>query len=134
MTHDTASCGYCRGDESKSVTIKDFTATSNAQGNVVFNNIPSGHIYKLKETGVPAGYFSLGEEYKVTVAYDNLTVELIGASDEWEWNSKIVNGRMYELPSTGGIGTEMYKISGLALMSGAALLLHKKKKDEEVQG
>ena len=41
---------------------------------------------------------------------------------------------MYELPSTGGIGTEMYKISGLALMSVATLFLHKKKKDEEVQG
>ena len=35
---------------------------------------------------------------------------------------------------TGGIGTGMYSISGLALMSGAALILRKKKDEEEVQG
>ena len=45
---------------------------------------------------------------------------------------KIKNIELYELPSTGGIGTYWYTIGGTLLMMAAALILYKKKHAEEV--
>ena len=45
---------------------------------------------------------------------------------------KVKNIELYELPSTGGIGTYWYTIGGTLLMMAAALILYKKKHAEEV--
>lgn len=50
------------------------TATSDSNGVVTFENIPSGHVYILKETRAPNGYVKSDDEYTVTVSYGKVTV------------------------------------------------------------
>lgn len=79
LSHDE-NCSVCNAI-SKNVSISDIVAYSeiaeNGEAKVTFNNIPSGHIYTLKETNAPTGYAKSNNEYRVTVAYDVLKVEKI---------------------------------------------------------
>lgn len=120
LHHDTETCSICRGDGKSSVAIPDLTATSGADGTVLFQNIPSGHEYQLTETVVPEGYMAGHETYHVKVAYDTLTVTVTAADGTVkEWNGQIMNHSYYKLPETGGTGTLPFILSGLALIAGA---------------
>lgn len=127
LSHDTSKCNVCRGDKT-SVSIPDFTASPNSEGKVRFENIPSGHIYTLKETTVPNGYLSNGDKYSVAVAYDRITVTVThseGTSENWNFESinTIVNvNKAYILPATGGNALILY-ITGIVLMVIALCLL-----------
>lgn len=144
LTHDTASCGLCRGDQLKSVTIGSYTAqavaidaakeASGTDGYVTFHNIPSGHKYILEETLVPPGYASNGCRYQVTVAYDAITVTVTNKDGSpGTWDDTITNITAYRLPQTGGTGTHLYTLGGLLLMLMAAslLLYHSRKNRKE---
>ena len=113
LAHNTEVCRFCRGDGKTQVAISDFTATSGSDGTVSFARIPSGHTYTLEETTVPAGYLPSGIKYSVTVAYDVITV----TPSEGEWSGTVVNRRQPVLPATGGAGTALYAIGGIALMA-----------------
>ena len=110
LTHDTASCQICRGDNINSVAVPLYTAASTADGKVSFTGIPSGHTYILQETKAPPGYISDTKQYKVVVAYDVLTI------DGGEWNGTVVNKTGPEFPSTGGTGILPYIMTGLFLV------------------
>ena len=69
--------------------------------------------YTLEETKVPAGYLPSGIKYSVTVAYDVITV----TPSDGEWSGTVVNRRQPVLPATGGAGTTLYAIGGIALMA-----------------
>ncbi len=64
LQHYGRSCIVCSGD----ATIADKTATSDKNGNVTFENIPSGHEYVLMETKAPEGY-QRGAYRSVAIAY-----------------------------------------------------------------
>lgn len=114
LAHDP-NCSVCRGDGKTAVPITTFTTESDADGNVTFKNIPSGHKYLLYETKAPPGYLQSDTKYAVTVAYDVITVE--GMS-----NGEVVNTPIqYELPSTGGSGTMYYIIAGTAIISATVI-------------
>ncbi len=124
LSHDTESCPYCRGDYKSHVDIGDFVAVSDENGVVTFSRIPSGHIYTLTETAVPEGYIANGNSYRVTVAYDVLTVEVTdGDGNSLDWGGTIENITYYELPATGGPGTYLYTIGGLLTSAFAGILL-----------
>ena len=133
LSHDTKHCSVCRGDGT-GVVIGDMTATSDANGNVSFTNIPSGHKYTLTETKVPDGYSANGNTYAVEVAYDEITVTVttIGGNPV-DWTGTVVNQTYYELPNTGGAGTVPYTMGGILLLTGAAFLLlyHQTKRRKE---
>lgn len=121
LAHDTERCSICRGDGT-SVTVGNFTAESDAEGMVRFDRIPSGHQYRLTETGVPTGYLDPEDTYAVTVAYDVITVTVThpdGSSENWDGTklNTIVNGSRPRLPDTGGTGPLLYTIGGIALMA-----------------
>lgn len=121
LAHDTERCSICRGDGT-SVTVGNFTAESDAEGMVRFDRIPSGHQYRLTETGVPTGYLNPEDTYAVTVAYNIITVTVThpdGTSENWDGTklNTIVNGSRPRLPDTGGTGPLLYTIGGIALMA-----------------
>ncbi len=64
LRHNGKSCQYCEGG----VAISDFHASTDENGVVRFENIPSGHDYMLDETVAPEGYTN-GASHAVTVAY-----------------------------------------------------------------
>ena len=124
--------------ELKHVTIADleWTGVSDSNGCIVFNDLPNGE-YILTETEAPIGHCLLEDDITIVVSNegikadsDALTTKIV--EDVMYYELKVSNEPVYQLPSTGGMGTEVFKIGGLALMSGAALFLHKKKEDEEV--
>lgn len=123
LTHDTESCGFCRGDDAGYVELPTYEATSGEDGMVQFTNIPSGHCYTLTETEAPAGFAVNGNTYKVQVAYDALTVTVTDADgNDLMWSETIENITYYELPSTGGMGTSHLTFGGALLMMAASLM------------
>ena len=123
LTHDTESCGFCRGDGKGHVEVSVYEATSDENGNVSFSNIPSGHTYTLTETVVPDGYKPNGNTYSVKVSYDALTVTVTGKSgEEITWDEFIENEIQYVLPSTGGSGRDLIYTSGFMLFTAAAIM------------
>lgn len=72
LVHKGQGCSVCGGDIDNSNGAFTLTATSDANGQVSFTNIPSGHEYELKET-TPTGYVE-GKTYDVVVAYDVVKV------------------------------------------------------------
>ncbi len=141
LTHDELSCCLCRGDGINYVEVmetedKIFTSTSDTDGIVTFTRIPSGHTYTLIETQVPAGYYTDGSKYSVNVAYDKVTVTETsrdGKESPWDLTNDIpqlVNLTSPELPETGGGGTNLYIISGLAMMMIACALGYRQKRKQ----
>lgn len=142
LSHDTRNCPVCHGDNT-STAISDQTAISGADGVVSFADIPSGHQYSLEETKVPDGYYANGDHYKVTVAYDVLTVDVTDSGGNSQmplgedgkplpWDRVIVNSTEYRLPETGGIGIRPYTMGGLLLLAlaGCSLLYNKKQRKD----
>lgn len=101
--------------------------------------IPRG-TYTLKEVKAPNGYSLSDVEWAVDTTQITPTIKrgdtFITSTEKTNPTdgSKVYtfifkNDPVYELPSTGGIGTYWYTIGGMLLMMAAALILYKKKKD-----
>ena len=129
-----------------------YTGTSESGGVVIWkdadNNdvsmIPEG-TYTLKETKAPGNYALSEETWTIIVGKDGsltvtnasgnpvecATTEETGANGNKTgvviYSYYFKNTPMYELPSTGGIGTYWYTIGGMLMMA-AALVLYRKKK------
>ena len=133
LTHSD-NCKLCRGDGVNQVSVAPRMAVSGENGEVNFTGIPSGHSYDLSETKVPDGYSKTGEHYVVTVAYDEVTVQVLGPdykqTGTWGQNEMgvIVNNTYYALPSTGGSGTQWFTVGGLALVLTAGFGLYRIKR------
>ncbi len=89
------------------------TAVSDEDGKIILYGLAYGTYY-LREIQAPSGYTLPLEGVKIT----------IDENSHLEDNTIIIeNAAGSLLPSTGGIGTEIYTISGLILLCGAALFL-----------
>ena len=111
------------------------------------DTIPTG-TYTLKETKAPGGYAVNEDSWNITVGTDGgWTVTNESGQSQTAFESKeeqensegnkteitvksfyFADTPAYALPSTGGIGTHWYTISGILLMLGAALMLYRYKK------
>ena len=92
------------------------TFTTNTNGDIVIWGVDSDTDYTLKETAAPSGYNMLTAEVAVTVEAGNAT------------RADITNSTGVKLPTTGGMGTKMFYIVGMMLMTGSAVMLITKKR------
>ena len=108
------------------------------------DSLPVG-TYHLRETKAPAGYALLAEPIEITVSKEIGTdgnaaakVDVNFNMNEWKNDQHLIDNNgtftivvpnvlLYELPSTGGMGTYWYTIGGTLLLMAAALVLYKRK-------
>ena len=94
------------------------SVTSDENGRIAIYGLRYGEYY-LKEIQSPAGYNLLGEPAKVTIDANSHIEENVIMIEN-------ISGTV--LPETGGIGTEIYTFTGIALLAIGALLLLKKRR------
>lgn len=101
-------------------TQEEATAyTTDENGAVEFVGLKNG-TYQLKEIEAPAGYNLLAGTVEVIV-------EGTAASESLTITSQVANSTGSLLPSTGGIGTQIFYIAGAALLLCAVIVLLVKK-------
>ncbi len=97
--------------------------------------------YYLVETESPGGYNSISGPVKITITQttdgiltmsaeiegDTIGNDMLVPSGKGVWKLSVQNTAGYELPSTGGFGTEGFLILGGLLTIGAAGLLIRRK-------
>ena len=96
--------------------------------------------YYLVETKAPNGYIALSSPMKIIVteqsgilsmtaqiADENVGADKLNRINRDSWKLSVQNSAGYELPSTGGSGTQLFTILGSILILGASVLLLKRR-------
>lgn len=91
----------------------DLSGTTDSEGKLSWTDIPYG-TYKLVETEAPDGFNLLDEDIEIVIDSDHIEVSLT-----------IENVPVQELPNTGGMGTTVFTLIGLALMLGSGYVYKK---------
>lgn len=116
-------------------TTQIAAATESANGIYTFSlsGLSAGTSYYLKETKAPPGYNLSDTVYTVTFDTEG-KVTLKSGDEELSADQTgafpITNRFGYELPMTGGCGSEWYTVGGLLLICGSVCLLYKIRKRE----
>lgn len=111
-----------------------YSGTTNANGYIDFRGLAAG-TYTLTETKAPAGY-RLPNNPSITIVIDKDNPQVDGSSatftnnpitdsvDETNYLAvEVPNTPGATLPSTGGIGTTIFYVSGLIMVLGASIIL-----------
>ena len=102
---------YQKDTEGNVIEASKKTLTSGADGKILVDGLDAGTYY-LKETKAPDGYVCSSEELTIVI------LEKAGVN-----NTVGVSFANSQIPHTGGTGTLMFTIGGIALMGTAGLLL-----------
>lgn len=119
-----------------------FKFTSNEKGQFEVTGLAEGK-YTLVEIKAPAGYalptnpevdtFDVGEgtysKHAEGVTYDS--TEAVNGEDQ-KAEAQRVDNKKVTIPQTGGIGTVIFTVAGLAIMATAIVVLRKNNKEEEL--
>ncbi|MGB9342314.1 SpaA isopeptide-forming pilin-related protein, partial [Trichococcus sp.] len=99
----------------KDIDGNEVRGTTDSNGQITWANIPYG-TYKLVEIQAPDGFNLLDEDIEVVIDANHIDV-----------SKTIENVPVKELPSTGGMGTTVFTLVGLAIMFGTGFVYKKKK-------
>ena len=137
----------------KGITAKKSDATTfipNAQGHIVVKGLEDDS-YSLTETATDKGYVLLKEAVKIVIttkengACEKCGAKLLTASATVNGKDAtmtdgnaivpltVVNNPGFDLPKTGGYGTWMFTIGGVALLGAAAFIVVKSRKHKSEQ-
>ena len=129
LTFKKLSDGYYAVDpagETKLVT----GAEGQMKGNIIIDGLNVG-AYKLKETKAPDNFNLMQGEKDVTITQNGEAQEkhLLANTNDKEhsksayWYQTVVDKRISGLPATGGMGTTIFMVAGIAVMAGAVVAL-----------
>lgn len=116
------------------------TITSGTNGKFNIIGLDDAVVYTLRETKAPFGYNTISDKnFTITAGYDgNGIINSLSANTEsgitnivgtYELGTTIVNTKSELLPETGGMGTTLFNIAGVSLMTTAlGLLVFKRRK------
>ena len=139
---------YAKGFAAKKADATTFVP--NAQGHVVVKGLEDD-TYSLTETATDKGYILLKEAVKIVIATkENGACEQCGAKlltatgtvngkdiSMTEGNAivplTVINNPGFDLPKTGGYGTWMFTIGGVALLGAAAFIVIRSRKHKNEQ-
>ena len=99
------------------------TATTGEAGTLIFDNLKCNIRYRLTETQAPDGYLQSGEYIYFTINEDGtVSVEdsFYAEAGTTAYNLIVKNGMVVDLPDSGGMGTSMFYVLGLLLITIAA--------------
>lgn len=143
-------------DSSDTDVIEEVEAASGANGNVLnIRGLDCSHTYKLEESGAPAGYYkpsgawtiafesqkTSGDDAEHTgnlktasiTGFDDATAALVEAQGQnvegATFAVRIKNTSTPSLPTTGGMGTVLFTVVGVALMVVAAAIFFMKRRN-----
>ena len=103
--------------------------SSNSKGQFMIEGLEYGK-YKLEEIEAPKGYAKIND-IEFTVAEGNTKdVDIKYAADSTENDAKQVINKKVTIPQTGGIGTMIFMVAGLALMGGAFIAMKKRSAEQ----
>ncbi len=103
--------------------------SSNSKGQFMIEGLEYGK-YKLEEIEAPKGYAKIND-VEFTVAEGNTKdVNIKYAADSAENDAKQVVNKKVTIPQTGGIGTMIFMVAGLALMGGAFIAMKKRSAEQ----
>ena len=103
--------------------------SSNSKGQFMIEGIEYG-TYKLEEIEAPKGYAKIND-VEFTVAEGNTKdVNIKYAADSAENDAKQVINKKVTIPQTGGMGTMIFMVAGLALMGGAFIAMRKRSAEQ----
>jgi len=91
----------------------DLRGTTDTKGKISWTNIPYG-TYKLVETQAPDGFNLFNEDIEIVIDAAHVDVSLT-----------VENVPVQELPNTGGMGTTLFTLIGLAVMLGSGYVYKK---------
>lgn len=105
-------------NELGNIAIKglDYSTYTRTENNGVVTTLT--HDYYLEETKAPATYNLLKTDIPFTIAADsyNSTSGTVDLNTDGVSETQIVNNKGPQIPQTGGIGTAIFTVAGLALM------------------
>lgn len=93
------------------------TLTTDTEGKIVFPDLSLGK-YTIKETKAPPGYRMLLKEVEIELTRENPDVTKVIENTRIDWT----------IPETGGIGTAIFYVIGIALMAVALWFIFRKRK------
>ena len=137
---------YAKGFAAKKADATTFVP--NVQGHVVVKGLEDD-TYSLTETTTDKGYILLKEAVKIVIttkengACEQCSAKLLTAADTVNGKAvsmtdgnaivplTVINNPGFDLPKTGGYGTWMFTIGGVALLGAAAFIVVKSRKRNE---
>ncbi|MDU3212423.1 pilin N-terminal domain-containing protein [Anaerococcus sp.] len=124
----TNALGYDWGDKSNAVVLK-----SNADGQFEIKGLAYADGYQLEEKTAPEGYAKLQEpvDFKVKEgSYSTVETDIAYEKEGTEKTAKQIKNKNVTIPQTGGIGSLIFIVAGLALM-GVAFTAMKRRNSVE---
>lgn len=92
------------------------TLTTGTDGSVTFTGLKAGTYY-VEETVAPAGYNINSKKFEITISTQGIVT-----GDNVKDNKLVVSDFPLSVPQTGGAGTVMFTIGGIALIACAGIL------------
>lgn len=119
--YDTAvkenAIGYDWGDQANAIVL-----TSDKDGKFEIKGLAYADKYQLEEKTAPKDYAKLSGPVEFNVkegSYDNVETDIAYEKEGTANNAKQVPNKKVTIPQTGGIGSVIFIVAGLAIMGGA---------------